>query len=169
MMEEKYVINQHFMWMVGVFDHRAKVCSLVGQEDKSFFVDQSPLEILDGSLALIGFDLKGAMKASKSHLKNVHMCPIMVNPTLNICLFPSHSPRREDTMWFNPLQIHRTFSKDNKTSIEFENGTQMTINSRITSFNNKLKIAEQYLKTKVAAARDPLTYLVDPKNRKVLC
>jgi competence protein ComK len=168
MFEENYIINQHMMCMAGIYDRNGKTCTIVREINKTFIVDKSPLEILEISIRSIGFNLKGAMKTSKWHLGDIHMCPIMVNPILKICLFPNHSPKRDDTMWFNPDHIHRTTSSFLKTNVEFNNGLIIRVNSKLSSFNTKLQAAEQYQKMRVEAAENPITFLLDPKNRRAL-
>ncbi|WHZ02839.1 competence protein ComK [Neobacillus sp. YX16] len=119
--ERHYVINKHMMYMFGLNDRNAKVCTLVKELNRIVIVDRSPLEILDDSLISIGFNLKGAMYSSKIIMANYTMRPIMINPIHNICVFPDKSHKHEDTIWFNPRQIIRTHSTKRKTQIEFQN------------------------------------------------
>lgn len=51
--ERYYIINQHMMYMSGLHDRNAKVCTLVREFHPVFIVDRSPLEILDDSLRCI--------------------------------------------------------------------------------------------------------------------
>lgn len=165
-LEENYIINQNMMCMAGFYDRNGKTCTIVREVSRIFIVAKSPLEILDFSIKSIGFTLKGAMKTAKWHLGDIHMCPVMVNPILKICLFPNHSPKRVDTMWFNPDHIHRTNSSFLKTKVEFNNGLFIRVNSKLSSFNTKLQTAEQYKKMIVEAGKNPITFLLDPKTRK---
>ncbi|MFJ5718037.1 competence protein ComK [Neobacillus sp. NPDC093127] len=86
----------------------------VTELNRTFIVDSSPLEILNDSIRCIGFDLRGAMETAKWLLGNKHMCPVMVNPIHNICVFPNKSAKHADTMWFNPEHIVRTNTLNGK-------------------------------------------------------
>ncbi|MDQ0201917.1 competence protein ComK [Neobacillus ginsengisoli] len=167
-LEINYIINQHLMCMVGVYDRNGKTCTIVREVNKTFIVDKSPLEILEISIKSIGFNLKGAMATSKWFLGDIHMCPVMVNPILKICLFPIQSAKRVDTMWFNPDHIHRTNSFYRKTNVKFKNGFHMLVNSKLSSFNNKLKIAEQYQEITVEAGKNPTAFLLESKNIQLI-
>lgn len=153
--EEDYIINQKMMFMTALYDRNGKKCTRVGEENKQFFVDKSPLEILDKSIKWIGFDLKGAMSTSKWILGDIRMCPVMVNPIQKICVFPNRSPKHEDVIWFNPNHILRTSSMKQKTKIEFKNGFILMIPSRLTFFNTKLQSAEQLQRITVAIGKNP--------------
>ncbi|WHY00372.1 competence protein ComK [Neobacillus sp. DY30] len=163
-----YVINQHMMYMFGLLDRNAKVCTLVRDFYGVFIVDRSPLEILDDSLRSIGFNLKGAMESAKIIIENKMMCPVMLNHIHNICVFPDKSHKHEDTIWFNPCQILRTHSIKRKTQIEFRNRLSLKIDSKLFSFNNKLKSAEQLSRITIENANNPQSYFIEPpkKNRK---
>ncbi|MCM2535850.1 competence protein ComK [Neobacillus pocheonensis] len=167
-LENNYIINQHMMYMVGFLDRNGKPCTIVKEVNKMFIVDKSPLEILEYSIKCIGFNLKGAMETSKWILGDIHMCPLMVNPILKICVFPIQSAQRYDTMWFNPYHIKRTTSFNRKTNVEFNNGIVIKVNSQLSSFNNKLQIADQYRKMTVNAGENPISFVLEPKNRRVL-
>ncbi|WML55157.1 competence protein ComK [Neobacillus sp. PS3-12] len=159
--EEHYAVNQFFMYMAGFYDRRNKACTIVRETNRMFVVEKSPLEILDYSIKKVGYTLKGAMETSREH-NGKTMCPIMVNLLLELVLFPTQSAKHVETIWLNPNQIHRTdYAKyiDRKTNIEFKNGNIITVDSRLSSLNNKLKRAEQYRDSTVAAAKPPLSLI----------
>ncbi|WP_066309637.1 competence protein ComK [Bacillus sp. FJAT-29814] len=147
--EENYIIGPDFMCMVGIYDRNAKLCTLVREQNRTFIVDQSPLEVLTHSIRCIGYDLKGAMATARLLLGNKHMCPVMVNPIHRICVFPHKSANHVEAIWFNPYHIARTNSLDRKAKIEFSNGMIMAIPSKLYSFNHKLQTAEQFMKMTV--------------------
>jgi competence protein ComK len=157
--------------MAGFYDRNGKTCSLVREEHRMLIVDKSPIEILESSIREVGFNLKGAMETSRSTLGDIHMCPVMVNPLMNIVVFPTQSAKRDDTMWFTPQQIQRTYRSnclDRKTNIEFNNGHTIKINSRLASFNTKLTTADQYRKMKIEAGKNPISFVLDPKTKGIL-
>ncbi|MFJ7727868.1 competence protein ComK [Neobacillus sp. NPDC097160] len=162
--ENNYFINRDFMFMVGQYDRNAKLCALVKEQNRTFIVDRSPLEILNESIRCIGFNLKGAMETSKLLLGDKHMCPIMVNPIHNICVFPNKSAKHADTMWFNPDHIYRTNTLNGKAKLEFTNGLIMMVPSKLYTFNHKLQTAEQFKKMVDGNGYDPLSSKKDPRK-----
>ena len=131
------------MRMSGFYDRNGKMCTLVEETRKTFIVDKSPLEILDDSIRKIGYNLNGAMETSKQLLGNVYHCPVLVNPIQRIVLFPTRSALHEECSWFNPVHTKRTSSLNRKTHIMFSNGKTFNFPAKLSSFNNKIKRAEQ--------------------------
>lgn len=166
--ENHYIINQEFMCMTGQYDRYGKLCTLVIETNQMFFVNESPLEILDYSIRCIGFDLRGAIKTAKWLLGHEMMLPVVVNPILEIIAFPTHSPKHEDNMWFNPFHIKRTISQHPKTIVELSNGKILIIPKRLSSFNNRMQIAEQLKRLALETAKMPRVYYLDSvKRRKI--
>jgi competence protein ComK len=163
--EDDYIINPNFNYMVGFFDRNANPCTLVRETERIFVVERSPLEILDDSIRCIGFNLKGAMETAKSLLGNKQMCPVMVNPVYQICVFPIKSSKYIDTIWFNPNHIARTLSFKLNTQVEFTNGITIMVTSKLYSFNNKLQIAEQFRNMMIGRAVKPASFKQGPKKR----
>lgn len=161
------------LYMYGFHDRNAKVCTLVREFHRVFIVDRSPLEILDDSLRCIGFNLKGAMDTSKIIIPNTMMYPIMINHIHSICVFPDKSPKQADTTWFNPCQILRTHSIKRKTQIEFRNRLILLNDSKLFSFNNKWKAAEQLCEITTENAKNPVSFIIEPpkkaRKRKKKC
>jgi competence protein ComK len=153
------------MFMFGLRDRNAKVCTLVRELHRVFIVDRSPLEILDDSLRCIGFNLKGAMDTSKIIMGNNTMCPVMLNHIHNICVFPDRSHKHEDTIWFNPNQILRTHSLRRKTQIEFRNRLILMNDSKLFSFNNKWKAAEQLSRITTENANKQVFFITKPPKK----
>jgi competence protein ComK len=156
------------MYMVGYYDRNAKLCTKVTEVDRTLLVDRSPIEILEDSIKCIGFDLRGAKATAKWILGDIHMCPIMINPIHRICLFPNKSPKHHETMWFNPYYILRTSSLHRKTNVEFKNGLMLNLPSTLVSFNHKLKIAEQLTNITVEIAKNPISFIIEPKKDRML-
>jgi competence protein ComK len=163
----EYVVNQLLLFMVGVYDRNGKLCTLVQEENEAFIVDRSPLEILAHSIRCIGFDYKGALATSKWILgDDILMHPVMVNPILKICLFPTRSHNKPDTLWFNPFHIKRTTGVQRKTLVEFQNGKKLTVLMQLSAFNNRLKTAEQLRNLTVGIGKNPISFDLQPKKRQ---
>lgn len=153
------------MYMFGFPDRNAKVCSLVRASDSVFIVDRSPKEIMDDSLISIGFNLKGAMDTSKIIIPDTKMHPVMINHIHNICVFPDKSHKHIDAIWFNPDHILRTHSSKRKTKIEFRNRFILMNDSKLFSFNNKWKGAEQLSRITIENAKNPQSYIIEPPKK----
>lgn len=153
------------MYMVSHLDRYGYICTLVFETGRLFFVNRSPLDILNDSIKKIGYDLNGALKTSKELLNLKKMCPVMVNPIFDIVVFPTKSLNHEENIWFNPHQIHRTSGYHGKTMVMFSNGSHILIPMRLDSFNHKTKIAEQLLKLTTQTTHEPLTFVLNPKKR----
>ena len=90
------------------------------------------------------------------------MCPVMINHIHNICVFPDKSHKHEDTIWFNPHHILRTYSLKRKTQIEFRNRFILVNDSKLFSFNNKWKAAEQLSQITIENAKNPVSFIIEP-------
>ncbi len=155
--------------MYGVYDRNGKLCTIIRELEKTFFIDDSPLHILENSIKCIGYDLKGAMSSAKWILGGeFHMPPVMINPFQRICLFSDKSAKNDDTIWFNPVHIVRTLSYKKKTYIEFINGTTLIIHCSILAFNTKLQNAMQLRNITTAMGKNPrsMSMILDPTKRK---
>lgn len=165
--DNHYIVKPQIMHMTGHYDRNGKLCSIITETNKTIITDQSPFDTLDGSLRAVGFTLRGAMESSRWHHGNASMCPVMVNPVEQVVLFPTHSANNEDTIWFNPDHIKRTFSFNRKTLVQFSNGTYLIVNIRLSAFNNKLTTAEQYKALTIGLATSTFTLTLYPENRKL--
>jgi competence protein ComK len=168
MFEEHYALTQDMMYMIGFYDCHAKACTLVKETERIFVVHQSPMEILEHSIKQVGYNLKGALETSREVNGN-KMCPIMVNLLQNLVVFPTQSAKHVETMWLNPDQIQRTYGSklmNRKTNIEFKNGLMITVDSRLSFFNDKLKRAEQYRDNTIVSAQHHFSFITKPKNGK---
>lgn len=165
---ECYIINSNTLYIYGVYDRNGKLCTSVRELEKTFFIDDSPLHILENSIRCIGYDFKGAMSSAKWILGDIHMPPVMINPIQQICLFPDKSAKNDDTIWFNPAHIVRTTNYRKKTYIEFTNGTTLIIHCSISAFNTKLQNAMQLRNITTEVGKNPrsMSMILDPSKRK---
>jgi len=150
--------------MVGHYDRNAKLCSLVYELHRTILVDKSPLEILTDTIRCMGNDLKGAITTAKWILGDIPMCPIIVNPTYHICVFPTKSIKNDETIWINPVHILRTTSLHGKTQIILNNGRVIPLPCKISSFNTKLQNADQLRKITIEMANNPVPFIFESKR-----
>ncbi|WP_311315857.1 competence protein ComK [Neobacillus sp. MER 74] len=164
-MEKKMIL------LTGEYDGYGKLCSRVMAGGASFLVNRSPLQILDDTLIYIGYDLRGAMGSAKIILGERSRCPIIVNPYQGICLFPNNSPNNADCIWFNPEHIVRTKAMGrNQTEVELSNGHSIIVDSRLTSFNNKIHKANKLMQISMKRGNQPgpiLFYFESPKGHQL--
>ncbi|MDF2790521.1 MAG: hypothetical protein K0S80_3622 [Neobacillus sp.] len=166
MIQKNYFIEEKMILMMGEYDGYGKPCARVMAGSASFLVDRTPLQILDDTLMYIGFDLRGAMASAKLILDERSRCPIIVNPYLGICLFPNHSPFNPDCIWFNPEHIVRTKAAGNKTEVELSNGHSIIVDSKLTSFNNRIHKAQLLMQISMKRGNQPgpFTFYLEPRR-----
>jgi competence protein ComK len=155
--------------MVGHYDRNGKLCSFVRELNRELIVDRSPLEILADTIKCMGFDLRGAIATAKLILGEIPMCPLVVNPIHNICVFSTKSAKNEEAMWFNPIHIVRTHGFYFKTKVVLRDGRTITVPSKVSSFNTKLQNADQLRKITEEIGNDPISFLLEPKRFQLRC
>ncbi|WML29647.1 competence protein ComK [Neobacillus sp. OS1-32] len=162
-----YFIKPEFMYMAGFYDRYGNRFSVVHEVHRTLIVERSPIEILADSIRRIGFDLRGAIATAKSLLGDIQMCPIMVNPIHQICVFPTKSAKNDDTIWFNPNQIIRTKCCCQKTLVLLGNGRSILVPNKLSSFNTKLQNADQLKKITTEFRNNPVTFTIEPKHDRL--
>lgn len=155
------------MYMAGFYDRYGNRFSVVHEVHRTLIVERSPIEILADSIRRIGFDLRGAIATAKSLLGDIQMCPIMVNPIHQICVFPTKSAKNDDTIWFNPNQIIRTKCCYQKTLVLLGNGRSILVPNKLSSFNTKLQNADQLKKITTEFRNNPVTFTIEPKRDRL--
>lgn len=164
--KNQYIIKQDFMYMVGCLDRHGYLCTLVMETKRKFIVSKSPLDILSDSIRSIGFNLDGAMKTSRELLQQEKMCPIIVNPVLQIVVFPTRSHLHQHNIWFNPHHVKRTTSINRHTMILFSNDSILVIPTRLASFNHKVQKADQLLKLTSHATEESFALMLDRRKKR---
>lgn len=163
--QSSYIVDEKLILLMGEYDPFGKLCSRIMAGKSAFMVDRTPLQLLDDSLIYIGFDLRGAVAGAKSVLNKKMKCPIIVNPYLGICLFPSKSPYKPDCIWFNPNHIVNTTAFGNKTKVELSNGYSITMDEKLSTFNDKIQLAQQLLRQSIERGTRPgISFYVEPKK-----
>src|SRR5699024_5763014 len=96
-------------------DHQTKVI----EEDHTYYVNQSPLELIKLNCLLNGSDFTGRAKSITYHLNFKRMSPVAINKKLHA--FPTHSLAYFDCIWIFLKQIAYTKQNVNKFMIVFKN------------------------------------------------
>ncbi|MFF2449923.1 competence protein ComK [Neobacillus sp. NPDC058068] len=167
---KNYFIEKKMILMMGEYDQIGKLCARVVAGKSSFLVDRPPLHLLNDTLTYIGFDLKGAMTGAKSILGKKKKCPIIVNPYLGISLFPNKSPQKVDCIWFNPEHIIKTTAMGNETKVELSNGYSIRVDSKSSTFNDKIQTAKHLIRLSMERGNHPgpVTFYLEPKEGRQL-
>lgn len=162
-----YLIDRNISMMVGEYNQYGRLCSRVMIGSGSLLVERTPLQLMDDTLKYISFNLNGAYKGAKYILGDRRMCPVIVNPYQDVCLFPIKSTQNDDCIWFNPQHIVKTKSIGYKTEVELSNGISIIVDSKLASFNNKMQIALQLWKLSKdrGTTLNPMTSHFEPKKR----
>lgn len=142
-----YKINRDLMYIRGFYDQNGYICTEIKEMNRpEFVIDMDPIRVIDHNLRCFGFNFKGAVEGSRWLLGTEKMPPIVGNPLDKIVILPTRSFYHIGNIWINPTIIKRTFGANNETLILYENGEMYTVPNRLTSFNNKLQIADQLKK-----------------------
>ncbi|WP_312473245.1 competence protein ComK [Neobacillus sp.] len=168
--QKNYFIEKKTILMMGEYNRYGKLCARVMAGKSAFLVNRTPLQLLDDTLTYIGFDLKGAMMGAKSVLDKKVKCPIIVNPYLGICLFPNKSPHKVDCIWFNPEHIVKTTAVGIKTKVELSNGYTIMVDSKLSSFNDKIDTANRLIRISMKRGNhpNPIIFYLEPRKEHQL-
>lgn len=161
-----YLIDRNIIMMVGEYDANGRLCSRVMIGSESILVERTPLQLMDDTLKYISFNLSGAYKGAKDILGDIRLCPVIVNPYQDVCLFPIISTQKDDCLWFNPQHIVKTKRIGYKTEVELSNGISIMVDLRIHSFNSKMQTALQLWKLSKdrGNTHNPMIFHHEPKK-----
>lgn len=104
-----------------------------------------PEEIIDHSCLLYGSTLDGRRAAVKKILKINSKVPIPVIPNKGVYMFPTSSTKNSDCVWVSFYQIENYEQRDDKTYIEFRDGTGLYVNASESSFDLQFKRTSQVI------------------------
>jgi competence protein ComK len=155
LVQKRYIIEETMILMMGEYNSVGKLCTRVMAGNSTILVDRTPLQVLDETLTFIGFDLRGATVGAHFVIDRKVKCPVIVNPYLGICLFPTKSPHKADCMWFNPEHIVKTKSFGNNTVVELSNGYSIAIDEKLSLFNDKIQKAQQLMRLSIERGSHP--------------
>lgn len=138
-----YLIDRNISMMLGEYNQYGRLCSRVLIGNESVLVERTPLQLMDDTLRYISFNLNGAYIGARGILGDRRMCPVIVNPYQDVCLFPIKSTLKDDCIWFNPQHIVKTKRLGNKTEVELSNGISIIVDLKLIPFNNRMQTALQ--------------------------
>ena len=165
---ESHIVNRNTIFLVGEYALLGRPCTRIFEGNLSFLVNQKPLKVIDESIQYIGYNLKGAIESSKAQDGKTSMVSVMINPAQNVCLFPIISPYKHECIWFNPLHITETKANGTKTDVYLSNGCVITVNMRVSTFNNKWHDAKQLCSFFSERAQNEMTSIYMKPKEKLL-
>lgn len=113
--------------------------SRIIENNDSYVVNITPLQILEHSCEYFGSSLDGRKEGTKKLLGITHKSPIIVEESRKIIFFPTTSPDRIDCIWINLEKINKYYkSSPKKSIIEFKNGDIIEFDVSIGSLTNQI-------------------------------
>ncbi|KAB2332628.1 competence protein ComK [Bacillus mesophilum] len=132
---DRYAVNHLTSLIKGEHYMYGHLYTRVIEGNKTFLVRMTPLEVLEYTLTSVGSDLKGATKSARIILGKGYMTPIIVNAYQEVCMFPTHSPKSDECIWFNPKHIIDTNSIGSETIVFLSNDCTIIVNIKESTFN----------------------------------
>ncbi|MGD6942463.1 competence protein ComK [Cytobacillus gottheilii] len=134
---DRYAVNHLTSLIKGEHYMYGHLYTRVIEGDKTFLVRMTPLEVLEYTLTSVGSDLKGATKSARIILGKGYMTPIIVNAYQEVCMFPTHSPKSEHCIWFNPKNIINIEENGRNTKVILNYHFTILVEVNIKSIKNK--------------------------------
>lgn len=132
-----YIIKSFTACLLPRIDHNGYLITRVVEENDSFAVRKSPLQIMQDSLFYYGSGLDDATKATKRTLGNINMAPVRVHN--NIYWFPIYSKEREHNIWISANHGDLYQAKDRrKTNLYIGKRHIITLNLGQRAYGSKL-------------------------------
>ena len=130
---ESYEINKE---TVALIPKEKK--TIVYENDDSFVVDKTPLQIVEESCEYFGSSLQGRQIGTTNLVGFTHKVPVIVEETFDLIFFPTKSPRNNDCSWLSYSHILKLDKFKDKTIIELKNGKKIIVNSSTPIIDNQL-------------------------------
>lgn len=136
-MIKNYIINNETSAFLSYF-HDGYECTQVLEGKESFFVSQSPDQIVRESFLHTGSDLEGAKKSAGFILKMKYKLPVCLSAQKNIMLIQCNSTKEEGSVWLinsHILDIHSY--ETNQTTVYTNGGHILTVAIKTDRLQNK--------------------------------
>ncbi len=130
---ESYEINKNTIALVPK-DKK----TIVYEEDNSFVVDKTPLQIVEESCEYFGSSLEGRQVGTSKIIGFTHKVPIIVEESFDLIFFPTLSPKNEECSWLSYSHIFKPDKFKDKTIIELKNGKKILVDVSSAIIDNQL-------------------------------
>lgn len=140
---KNHIIKKETILLAGDYAFDGQRCTRIVEGRNVFLIAQSPKSTINDSLKYIGSSLKGAIESARFLLGIRKLCPIMVNPMNDVCLFPLHSPDSDYNIWFNPAHIIKAVPHKHHSIVHLSNGYFIEVDLKLPLLNTRIHNANQ--------------------------
>lgn len=165
-----YIFNEQTVLFIGEYDECGFLCTRVFEEEKMFLVHLSPVDLIDRNLLRLGSTFQGAIKSSKFNLGLKSKCPLQLNKSLDIWVFPTKSYKKPNCAWFCLSHIRKTKPLGvQKTKVILSYGHTFTIEMKESSFNQKRQKTRELREIILKNAKGSLYHFSESKIGFQIC
>lgn len=132
-MKESYEINNSTLALIAL-DNKTKVI----EEEREFFIDKTPSNILEESCEYFGSSYLGRKIGTKNLIGITHKSPIIIEESREIIFFPTASPRLNNCSWISLNNIKNFIKNNEKTKIIFENQKEIIVDVSFGIMENQI-------------------------------
>lgn len=129
-----YEINNRTMAIIPSSNKK----SYVIEEKRKFYVNQTPLEIIEHSCKYFGSSLEGRNLGTTNLIGFTYKRPIIIEESNNIIFFPTESTRSKKCCWISLDKIDSYNNISNNSKIKFKTGYELIINISVNSLENQV-------------------------------
>lgn len=129
-----YEISEDTMALLPNEEGKTKVIEV----EKEFFVEESPMEIIENSCSFFGSSYLGRFNGTKKMTGITHKSPIIIEESSEIIFFPTTSPRLSDCKWIAHKQIKNYYKEKYFSKLQFKNGKEIDLDISYGSLNNQI-------------------------------
>lgn len=131
---ESYEINEETIAILPYGEGKTKVIEV----EKEFFVEESPMRIIENSCNFFGSSYNGRFIGTKKLTGVTHKSPIIIEESREIIFFPTTSPRLNECKWISHRQIKEYSKYKYFSKIQFKNGKEIELDMSYGSLNNQI-------------------------------
>jgi competence protein ComK len=113
-------------------------CSKIIEKDNTFFVNKTPLQIIENSCSFFGSSYLGRAKGTKKLIGVSHKAPIIIEESKEIIFFPTSSPRLYECCWISLKNILEYKKNKNNSLVQFNSGVSLELDMSYGSLNNQV-------------------------------
>ncbi len=129
-----YIINSNTLAII--YENEK---SKIYENDRVFFINTLPTNIIKDSCLYYGSSLEGRMKSCKSMLGISYKCPVVINEFLGNIFFPTSCASDKNCSWINYNNILNYYMCDKyRLNIVFKNQISLIISISMGSFDRQV-------------------------------
>lgn len=132
-MKESYEINNSTLALIAL-ENKTKVI----EEEREFFIDKTPSNILEESCEYFGSSYLGRKIGTKNLIGITHKSPIIIEESREIIFFPTSSPRLNNCSWISLNNIKNFIKNNEKTKIIFDNQKEIIVDVSFGIMENQI-------------------------------